>query len=263
MSQTIAICICDPGEALSPRLRLYLHQLAFPTTPLLPMPYKCSSCSWPICMALAPCILCKEDGTAGPMAAGKLACLLPAHFATAGPRKSLVGPIYLSVGLCLLLPLQQFVPQLGGCCGCQGRVLWEGVGFVGRRFAQPAGAMAPDVLGTMAEACGAPPPFPPWIRLSVPGPVLPLAPERGCWWWCTLMWGWNRECDYMAHVGQISPDISLNEWYCVRGRHFNYYVSLPQNIKVPVRVETMFYRLGESHHMGKWWICKPEPYISH
>lgn len=57
---------------------------------------------------------------------------------------------------------------------------------MGRRFAQPAGAMCPDMLGAMAEACGTLPPFPTWIRLNVPGPVLPLVRE-GLLLWCAPM----------------------------------------------------------------------------
>lgn len=88
MSQTIAICIYDPGETL-PVVCLYLRQFAFPITPLLPLPCKCNSCSRPVGdVSDIQCLAQGEAQLTGRIQ-GSQTRLLPTRFVMRDPKKVL------------------------------------------------------------------------------------------------------------------------------------------------------------------------------
>lgn len=131
MSQTIAICIYDPGETLSV-VCLYLRQFAFPITPLLPLPCKCNSCSRPVGDVSDIQRLAQGEAQLTGRIQGSQTRLLPTRFVTRDPKKSaLQGPSTRNREPRCLSPLTRFVSRIGvgafgGWVSCRDVVCVEG-----------------------------------------------------------------------------------------------------------------------------------------
>lgn len=77
MSQTTAIGICDPGEALSPRLCLYLNQLAFPKLHFCHCPTSTAIASCPSAWPWYPASCARRMGQMAPWLQGRWIAYCP------------------------------------------------------------------------------------------------------------------------------------------------------------------------------------------
>lgn len=114
MSQTIAICACDPGEALSFRGVFILVSICFSHNSSLPLPYKCDPCSQPVLEATAASdTQCLAQGGVGPadrVYSGKSDTIIAELFRNERSQENgLQGASMRNRELCCLLPLTQFV----------------------------------------------------------------------------------------------------------------------------------------------------------
>lgn len=155
MSQTIAICVCDPEEALSV-VCLYLCQFAFPITPLCHCPANVihapnqSVRPW---LPLTPSVLRKgERGQLTGRIQGSQTRLLPTCFAMRDPEKMLCRErlwetlscvvschsrsLCSSLGQELLEAVTPAFPPSPPWHGLCGRILWTGVDLVGNLLSQ-------------------------------------------------------------------------------------------------------------------------------